>query len=114
MLTSLPFIAVLAASYSWAHNDYLQLLTLGIPGAILLVWMIAAVWGRARRVREELSDDPNLCLHAGYCAAVIAIALHSITDFSLHMPPNAALLSVILAVVVGMAKPAGQPKGAES
>ena len=90
--------------YSWAHNDYLQVaIELGVPGLLLLFWLMAGVARGAKRAREELREEPPLLhLHAGYAAAVVAIALHSFTDFSLHMSANAALLSVIVGVVVGL------------
>ena len=90
--------------YSWAHNDYLQVaIELGAPGLLLLLWLMAAVWRGAIRVRGILQEDPALLhLHAGYLAAAVAIALHSFTDFSLHLPANAALLSVIVGVIVGL------------
>ena len=95
--------------YSWAHNDYLQLvIELGVPGLLLLFWIMAVVWHRSARVRKDLHDDPALLhLHAGYLVALAAIALHSFTDFSLHLPANAALLSVIMGVAVGM-EPSGK------
>jgi O-antigen ligase len=96
-------------SWSWAHNDYLQLLIeLGAPGLVLLIWIMVAVSRRAGRVRRELDPgSPLRHLHAGYCAAALALALHSFTDFSLHMLANAALLSVVLGVVVGLSRREG-------
>jgi len=90
--------------YSWAHNDYLQLLVeLGIPGLALLAWLMASVAGAARRARERIAgSSPLTYLHSGFCAALIAIGLHSLTDFGLHMPANAALLGVTLGLVVGL------------
>ncbi len=90
--------------YSWAHNDYLQVaIELGVPGFLLLLWLMVSVGRGAKRAREGLREEPALLhLHAGYVAAVVAIALHSFTDFSLHMSANAALLSVIVGVVVGL------------
>ena len=41
-------------------------------------------------------------LHAGYCAAAIVVALHSFTDFSLHLPANFAFLSVVLGIGLGL------------
>ena len=78
--------------YSWAHNDYLQLaIELGLPGVLLFVWIALVVIRGTRRVREDLAGDTALLhLHSGFVAAVVAIALHSFTDFSLHIPANLA------------------------
>ena len=90
--------------YSWAHNDYLQvLIELGVPGLLLVLWIMAAVWRRSKRVRVSLREDLALLhLHTGYVAAAIAVALHSFTDFGLHLMANAALFSVILGVMMGL------------
>ncbi len=66
-------------AYTHAHNDYLQLLVeLGAPGLLLVLWLIVSIWIGAHRAREGLQGDAaSLYLHAGYCAAVVAIALHS-------------------------------------
>lgn len=93
-----------SVAYSWAHNDYLQwLIELGLPGLFLLLWVMAAVFFRSWRARRAIRGSPVLLhLHAGYLAAVAALALHSFTDFGLHLAANAALLSVILGVSLGV------------
>ena len=90
--------------YSWAHNDYLQLLVeLGVPGLVLLLWAMARIVTLGRRTRARLASHSALAhLHAGYICAAIAIALHSFTDFSLHLPANFMLLAIVVGVVVGM------------
>jgi O-antigen ligase len=91
--------------YSWAHNDYLQLgIELGLPGLLLTIAFVVWAVRRARRTRSELvaSASPLATLHAGYCAAAVAVALHSFVDFGLHLPANAGLFAIVLAVVTGM------------
>ena len=91
--------------YSWAHNDYLQfVIELGAPGLLLLVWIMVAIWRRTHAKRRELIAHPSISnLHAGYCAAVVVVALHSFTDFSLHLSANFAVFSVLVGVVMGLA-----------
>jgi O-antigen ligase len=90
--------------YSWAHNDYLQLgVELGVPGLLLLGWLAVSILRSARRARASLARDRGLWfLHAGLSSAMLAIALHSAGDFSLHLPANLALLAVLAGGVVGM------------
>jgi O-antigen ligase len=92
--------------YSWAHNDYLQLgIELGLPGLLLVAAFAFWIVKGARRSRRELAESasPLATLHAGYCAAAAAAALHSFFDFGLHLPANAALFAIVLAVVTGIA-----------
>lgn len=91
--------------YSWAHNDYLQLtIELGLTGLALALILIVLLFRRAAKRRREHGQSATFRhLHAGYCAAAVAMGLHSFTDFGLHLPANAALLAAILAVAIGLA-----------
>jgi O-antigen ligase len=95
--------------YSWAHNDYLQLgIELGLPGLALLAWLAIVVAKGVRRVRNDLDPDRSLlALHAGFASALAAVALHSLTDFSLHLPANLALCAVLVGAVLGMERRGG-------
>ncbi len=71
-----------------AHNDYLELLSeTGIIGLFLFIWLILSFM---KSLKME-SPTSIACL-----VSVIAILLHSLTDFSLQIPANALLFSVLL------------------
>lgn len=81
-----------------AHNDYLDLLAAGgvIALAIGLWFAGNCVTSFTRRLRES---DPLLravCL--GALAGIVAVAVHSVVDFGLHITVN-ALVFVVLIVI---------------
>jgi O-antigen ligase len=87
--------------YSHAHNDYLEYLSeLGVVGLLFLFGGLAfmvissfLIW-RVRRHPEVKG------LALGGIVAVVAILIHSITDFNLHIPANMVLFTVIVALTV--------------
>jgi O-antigen ligase len=82
-----------------AHNDYLELASdVGLVGAALLLagigfllFKIFTAW-RDRRSMEIKG------LSMGGFVAVVVILFHSLTDFNFHIPSNALLFAVILAL----------------
>ena len=85
-----------------AHNDYLQLaaeggLLVGIPFAFAAVMF-------ARQVRSrfhEATDDFRIYwLRVGAVAGILALAVQSLVDFSLQMPGNAVLFTLLMAIAV--------------
>jgi O-antigen ligase len=91
----------LQGRYSHAHNDYLQYLAeMGFVGMILLLGGIMFVlvtcflaWRNRRR--PEVKG-----LGLGGIIAVIAILIHSITDFNMQIPANMLLFSVVLSLTL--------------
>lgn len=100
------------------HNDYLQSLTdyglvgFGLMGALVGTFWVSA-WRIHRRWRElgrdeeprwhwpywlevDRSGRPGWLL--GSMGAVLAIMLHSVVDFNLHITANALTLTVIMAM----------------
>jgi O-antigen ligase len=80
-----------------AHNDYLEFAEeWGIPGAALLFVLIG--WGLTRGVREFWRGCPSdeCMLLLGCCGSVLALLVHSIADFNLHIPANAFLFAGLL------------------
>jgi len=83
----------------YAHNDWAQLLAEGglagialfLAGSGWLLWIYLRNWKRRR-------DRFAVGMGAGSLAALAAIAMHSSSDFNLHMPANALVLGAVLAM----------------
>lgn len=85
--------------YTHAHSDYLELLSetgwlgaalLFIPILVLLILMIRAFLTDSRRYR------PSVTL--GCIGATLALLIHSVADFNLHIPANALVFAVMLGI----------------
>jgi O-antigen ligase len=90
------------AHYVEAHNDYLQLLVEGgwmvaVP-ALLLIGLFAREV--RRRFREARDDRTGYWLRLGAVTGIVAIAFQEIVEFSLQMPGNAALFTVLAAMAI--------------
>ncbi|MEE8386605.1 MAG: O-antigen ligase family protein, partial [Dehalococcoidia bacterium] len=84
-----------------AHNDYVQLLVevgaVGILAAavgffFLFVQLLGPILGR-KEVGERL-------IYYGLCTGILSLLLHSLVDFNLHVPGNAAMFVVLLAMAL--------------
>jgi hypothetical protein len=92
----------LAQHYAQAHNDYLQLwaeggLLLTIPAVLLAVAMARAI---RRRFLEDEPQSPAWWARAGAVTGLLSVALQELVDFSLQMPGNAALFTVLCAIAL--------------
>ncbi len=90
------------AHYIEAHNDYLQLLAEGgwlvtAPALVLVGLFVREV---LRRFRERRDDRTGYWIRLGAVTGLVAIAFQEIVEFSLQMPGNAALFTVLCAVAV--------------
>ena len=83
----------------YAHNDWVQLFAeTGWPGLVLIgggfALLLVTSLSRWRNRRDPFSVGIGL----GGMGAVVGMAIHSLSDFSLHMPTNALVLALILAI----------------
>jgi len=90
------------------HNDYLNTLAdLGIVGLALVLGAVAAIfWGvvRAWRFSQRGSDlgsrrSTRSALLLGGSVSLTAMLAHSIVDFNMHIPANALVTLVIMAML---------------
>lgn len=87
--------------YAQAHNEYLQVLAEG--GGLVAVPVLLAVivvWLAIRHRLRRGGHEPTYWLRAGAIAGLAGIAAQSLVEFSLHMPGNAALFVVLLAIAL--------------
>ena len=85
--------------YTHAHNDYVELMTdAGIAGICLTLSMILIFFVSVYRAWRRRHNKFAICVGAGGLTSLVAIGIHSITDFNLHIPANALLLSVIAGI----------------
>jgi hypothetical protein len=87
--------------YAEAHNDYLQL---GAEGGLLLalpILLAVVLFLReaAQRVADA-SDPAGWWIRRGALTGLLAIAAQEMVDFSLQMPANAALFTVLCAIAI--------------
>jgi O-antigen ligase len=88
--------------YDTAHNDYLQLLAEG--GLLVCVPAVLAIFVFARTVRRRFAESSpegtSYWIRAGAVTGIAVIALQETIDFSLQIPGNALLFTVLLAIAV--------------
>ena len=97
-----------------AHNDYLELAAdLGIPAAFILFGSILFILARAIRSFLTGERDFERIVALGCVGSIVAILLHSFTDFNLYIPANALLFSAILGLAVSVRVPHAQPRSTQ-
>jgi len=85
--------------FAHAHNDPVQLLAEG--GALgATLFLLALVPVAARAIRAIAGDRGPLAV--GFAAGLVAAMLHSLVDFTFHIPSNAATAAVLAGVLLGL------------
>ena len=81
------------------HNDWVEAAAeTGLPGAALLVAGFALFFYRMAKVWRRRRNRHAVGIGAGVLTGLIAVALHSLFDFSLRIPANPATLAAMAAV----------------
>jgi O-antigen ligase len=98
----------------FAHNEYLNALAewgaigLALFLAILgcFAWLLLTTWPYVQRSGNDLGAKRSnkAALVYGGAFSILAIALHSVTDFNLQTPANAVTAVIIMALVCGYAR----------
>lgn len=85
--------------YDHAHNDYAEfLIEAGIPGTLLLFALAGLSGVHAVSVIRKRNDRLRVGICFAFLMASAELAIHSITDFNLQIPANAATYIVMMAM----------------
>jgi O-antigen ligase len=81
------------------HNDYLQLIVeTGLLGALAFGWFFFVYIRSCVRLLRGWQFSPFATLQIAACVSCLGLLIHSVVDFNLHIPANAALFFVLLAI----------------
>jgi O-antigen ligase len=79
-----------------AHNDYLQLLVeTGIVGFGLMIWFLVVLYRSALQKTRNWTSEVSGAASLACMLASTGILVHSVFDFNLQIPANAALFYVL-------------------
>jgi O-antigen ligase len=87
-----------------AHNDYLQLLSeMGLLGFATMVWFVAELFRRVPRKIQKWTTDVSGAVTLACTLGITGILVHSLIDFNLQIPANAALFYVFCTIAAAPA-----------
>jgi O-antigen ligase len=82
-----------------AHNDYLQLLCeMGLLGFGTMVWFQIVLYRAALRKIGNWTSDVSSAVTLACTLGITGILVHSLLDFNLQIPANAALFYVLCTI----------------
>lgn len=91
-----------------AHNDYLEIISeIGTVGGLLLVGTVLYLLTQTVRRFRAGGDPFQRAVALGCTGSLVAILLHSLTDFNLYIPANLLVFGVVLGLACSLQQSAG-------
>lgn len=82
-----------------AHNDYLQLLAeMGVAGFGIMIWFLVMLFRRVYRKIGDWTSSVSGAVTLACTLSATGILIHSLVDFNLQIPANAALFYVFCSI----------------
>jgi len=95
---------LMQAHFSYAHNDYLQLLSeVGVAGVICVVVFFIFYFRNLISIWLNRHNTYVVTVVLGGISSVFGMLVYSLLDFNLHIPANALLFFVVMALTYRMA-----------
>lgn len=89
----------IAARFFYAHNDYLHIIAeTGLILIPILCWLLYTVFAIGLNKLQNPSRQV-WGITLGALTGILAMLIHSISDFNLHIPANAVVFTVLAALV---------------
>lgn len=80
-----------------AHNDYIELTAeLGLVGAGLLFGLVLVATAKTLHASYTCPESAERPLALGAFGGIVALLLHSMADFNLHIPANGLVFALLL------------------
>lgn len=96
-------------SSNFAQNEPLQLIAeAGLLGFLFFLIFLFKLFKNSFVIWLKRKNPVTLYIGAGCCAGLISFILHSFFDFVMHVPANAVLFFIILAIFYRVARLPGQ------
>ena len=101
--------------YDHAHNDYLEILTDGgLVGFLLVSLFLLVLFRNTLAVLAKRRDHFATLLTVGSMSGIVALLLHSVTDFNMHNGANGLYFFLLCGILVSSSHTRRQATAQES